>query len=148
FDGDGFGPYTIFGLGAPFDTPGGIQFLAPGSYDYFDDVGDMSTVNVTPNLPPSVTITNPVNNAVFPAPATFDFAADASDSDAGVSDVEFYIGTTLVDDVFFLPYTTVISNLPAGSYNLSVIVYDNGGATATNSISITVGTVTSIQLTS
>src|SRR5436190_15679843 len=147
-DGDGFGPYTIFGFGPSFETPGGIRFLAPESYDYFDDYGDMGTVNVSANIPPSVTITNPPANSVFTAPASFEFAADATDPDVGMSDVEFYVGTNFVDDVFFPPYTTSISNLPAGSYVLSVIAYDNVFATATNSIPITVQSAAPIQLTS
>jgi len=37
-------------------------------------------------------------------PQTFDFSADASDPDAdGMSDVEFYVGTNLVDDHFQQP---------------------------------------------
>jgi hypothetical protein len=146
YDGDGFGPYTIFGFGPPFDTTGGIRFLQPGSYQYSDDVGDQGTVIVSPDIPPSVTITNPATNAVFTAPATFDFAADATDPDDGVSDVEFYIGTNIVDDVFFTPYTTGITNLPAGAYVLTVIAYDTVGATATNSINITVQGTVPIQL--
>ena len=65
------------------------------------------------------------------------FAADASDSDSdGLSDVEFYVGTNLVDDIFSSPFTTTVTNLAAGTYTLTVIAYDNGGATATNSITI------------
>ena len=146
-DGDGFGPYSIFGFGPPFDTPGGIQFLQPGSYQYFDDLGDIGTVNVSPNSPPSVTITNPAPDAVFIAPASFEFAADASDSDVGIFGVEFYVGTNHIDDVFFSPYVTSVTNLSAGAYVLTVIAYDLAGATATNSINITVQNTLPIQLT-
>jgi len=137
---DGSGPYVIIsdtGAWTPFLTPGGVLFNQPGRYDYHDDAGDLGTVIVTANLPPSVTITNPVNNAVFSAPATFDFSADASDPDAdGMSDVEFYVGTNLVDDIFSSPYTTTVTNLPLGTYVLTAIAYDNLFATATNQITI------------
>ena len=96
----------------------------------------------------TVAITNPTNNAVLAAPATFTFAADASDLDAdGLSDVEFYIGPNLVDDVFSSPFETPVTDLAAGGYTLTVIAYDNVGATATNSITITVQNSGPITLT-
>jgi hypothetical protein len=145
-DADGGGPYGIYGGSWNTVTDGyGILFTQAGSYTYFDDNGNYGTINVTVkivtvNIPPSVTITSPANHAVFSAPATFDFAATASDPDAdGLSDVEFYVGANLVDDIFSAPFTTLVANLPAGSYTLTAIAYDNAGASATNSISITVG---------
>jgi plastocyanin len=143
---DGSGPYQIIsdsGAWAPFDTPGGIRFTQTGNYSYHDDAADFGTIHVAPNVPPSVTITNPVTNAVLTAPATFVFGADASDSDSdGLSDVEFYVGTNLVDDVFSPPFTTTLTNLAAGTYSLMVIAYDNAGAKATNSIAISVQNIT------
>src|SRR5437016_656087 len=137
---DGSGPYQIVsdtGAWAPFNTPGGIVFTQPGTYRYRDDAGNFGTVQVDPNAPPSVTITNPATNAVFTAPATFLFQADASDTDAdGLSDVEFYVGTNLVDDVFSDPFATTGTNLAAGTYTLTAIAYDNAGGTATNSITV------------
>jgi len=137
---DGSGPYAITsdtGDWQPFLTPGGLLFNRTGTFNYHDDTGNFGTVNVFPNVPPSVTITNPATNAVLTAPATFVFGADASDPDTdGLSDVEFYVGTNPVDDVFSSPFTTTITNLAVGTYTLKAIAYDNGGATTTNSITI------------
>jgi hypothetical protein len=116
----------------------GIQFLQTGSYGYFDDNGDQGTVVVLSYTPPTVNITAPANNAILAAPATFDFSADPS-SAIGISDVEFYVGTNLVDDVFGSPFTTTVTHLPAGAYSLMAIAYDNDGDPVTASISITVG---------
>jgi len=139
---DGTGPYTIFSstsAWSPVTTPGGILFSAAGTYPYFDDAGDQGTVYVTANLPPTVVITNPTNNAAFTAPASFTFSANASDSDAdGLSDVVFYVGTNLVDDVFSSPFETAVTNLAAGNYTLTVVAYDNVGAVSSNSVSILV----------
>lgn len=147
---DGSGPYLIYsdtGAWTTFATPGGLIFDQPGTYGYHDDVGDFGTVHVSANIPPSVTITNPATNAILIAPATFDFSADASDPDSdGLSDVEFYVGTNLVDDVFSSPFTTTISNLAVGTYVLTTIAYDNVNATATNSITIYVQNAAPIQL--
>ena len=52
--------------------------------------------------------------------------------------VEFYVGANLVDDVFSSPFATDVTNLVAGNYTLTVIAYDNVGASATNSITILV----------
>lgn len=139
---DGTGPYQIIsdtGAWTTFSTPGAIRFTQAGSFSYHDDLADFGTVQVNVNLPPSVTITNPAANIVFTPPATFLFGADASDPDAdGVSDVKFYVGTNLIDDVFSSPYTTTVTNLAAGTYTLTVIAFDNGGASATNSVTIQV----------
>jgi hypothetical protein len=139
---DGTGPYYIestTGSWPAFFDPGGVYFTQPGTYNYQDDVADYGTIYVTADVPPTVSITYPTNSTVLAAPATFDFSADATDNDGvGMSDVEFYVGPNLVDDVFASPYTTTVSNLVAGTYVLSVIAYDNVYATATNQVTITV----------
>ena len=128
-------------------TPGGIYFTQPGTYGYHDDLGDLGTIYVSADVPPTVSITYPTNGTVLTAPATFDFSANATDNDAvGLSDVAFYVGTNQVDDIFSSPYTTTVSNLVAGTYILSVIAYDNVGATATNQVTITVANPVPIQL--
>ena len=140
---DGTGPYQIIsdtGAWPTFSTPGGVRFTQAGTFTYHDDVGDFGTIYVNLNVPPSVTITNPAPNVVLSAPAQFVFGADASDPDSdGLSDVQFFVGTNMVDDVFSSPYTTTVSNLAGGTYTLTVVAFDNAGATATNSITITVG---------
>ena len=139
---DGTGPYTIYsdtGAWTPFLTPGGIRFTTPGTFPYHDDNGDFGTIQVNVNIPPSVTITNPAANAVFAPPAMFLFGADASDTDSdGLSDVQFFVGTNMVDDVFSSPFTTTVTNLAAGTYTLTAVAFDNAGASATNSITIKV----------
>jgi hypothetical protein len=143
YDSDGNGPYTIFsasGAWQTFQTDAGLIFSHTGTFQYYDDVGDTGTLIVTSNAPPSVTITNPVNQAVFSVPASFTFGADASDTDVdGLARVEFYVNTNLVGDIFSAPFTTSVTNLPAGVYTLTCIAYDFGKASATNSITITVG---------
>jgi len=127
---DGTGPYAITSISGPAsfstDTSGttGIQFTIPGHYDYVESgSSSYGQIIVSPNVPPAVSITNPTNNAVLAAPASFNFTADASDTDQdGLSDVEFYVGTNLVDDVFVPgPFTTTVSNLTTGTYVLMAI---------------------------
>jgi len=145
-DSDGGGPYGIYSSTGQFNTEtdgAGILFNQPGTYGYYDDNGNIGSIHVTANVPPNVTILTPTNQTQFSAPATFQFSVNASDTDAdGLLDVEFYVGTNLVDDVFSAPFTTTITNLPAGTYTLMAIAYDNVFTTATNAVTITVSTAT------
>ena len=153
-DGDDLGPYIISVGGLIFSTPDGVQFNAPGTYSYSADSvyggGPWSgSVVVTDDAPPTVSITSPTNNAVLVAPATFSFEADASDPDVNdLWDVEFYVGGTIVDDIYSAPYSTTVTNLPAGTYTLTTIAWDYSYKTATNSVTITVVNPGAIQLTS
>jgi plastocyanin len=106
-----------------------------------DNVGAKATnsisITVNPNQPPSVSITNPANNAVFTAPANVTIQASASD-DVSVTNVQFLVGSVVVGNDTGSPYSAVTNGLPAGVYTLSAVASDNLGAKATNSISITV----------
>lgn len=122
---------------------------APGIYNYQSDWGNYGAVII--NIPPSVSITNPPNHAVLSAPATFNLQATAADTaDDYVSDVQFYLGTSdgtnAVEDVFTAPYSTTLTNLPAGTYCLIAVATDARGAQATNAISITVGSAGPVTL--
>jgi hypothetical protein len=148
-----FAPYIITGNWGSFYTPGGVQFIGAGTYSYtarssFGGGSYGGTVYVSANALPTVTITSPTNNAVFSVPATFAFAATATDADANdIWDVEFWVGNTMVDDVYSAPYTTTVTNLAAGTYTLKAIVWDYSSAKATNTITITVVTPGPITLT-
>lgn len=147
YDGSASGAGIYGTSGWSVIIPGGVVFSAVGTYPYYDDFGNQGTVYVSANQPPIVSIINPTNNAMFTAPASFTFSANASDPDAdGLSDVQFYVGTNLVDDVFSSPFETDVTNLPAGAYNLSVIATDNVGATASASITILVQNSAQISL--
>ena len=153
-DGDDLGPYAITGGWGTFYTPGGIQFnVSPGSYAYsaesFYGGGPFDgTVIVVAPTPPAVRISSPTNNAVFTAAATFNFSADANDpAPNNITDVEFWVGTNLVDDVFSAPYATTVTNLAAGTYKLQAIAWNDSLQTGTNSITVTVVNPAPITLT-
>jgi plastocyanin len=127
----------------------GVTFNNQGTFGYHSSYSQQGYVVV--NIPPSVTITNPANNAVFSAPATFTIQADASETpDDIVWDVEFFLGTSggtnsIVDDIL-APFSASVTNLAAGTYTLIAIATDYYFATATNAITITVGSATPITL--
>jgi len=107
-----------------------------GNFSFSDEFGN--SVAVTVNPPLLVTITSPTNNAVFTAPATFPVTALPSGGTTPYIEVDFYLGTNLQDVVFASPFTTTISNVPAGNYVLTAVVFDSDINAASNSISVSV----------
>lgn len=102
-----------------------IKFTSWGSHG----TGGFSYIRSTPpNIPPSVTLTNPANGAVFVAPATVAIGAAASDPDDTVTNVQFFDGTSSLGNVAASPYT-ISANLAIGSHTLAAVATDNQGAT-------------------
>ncbi len=101
------------------------------------------------NVPPTVSLTAPASGAVSLPPATIALAATASDSDGGITKVEFYRGTTLVGTATAAPYTASDANLTPGVYSYSAKAYDNQGAITTSSAaSVRVDALPTVSLTS
>jgi hypothetical protein len=98
------------------------------------------------NAPPVVTITNPSSDVVFPAPATFPIEAIASDPDGSITQVEFFNGAESIGVDAADPFGAAVTDLPPGIYVLSAVATDNGGAKATNSISITVNALPTVTI--
>jgi plastocyanin len=126
-------------------------FNAAGTFPYECTIHALShmtgaVVVATANLPPTVSITNPASGAVFAAPANVTIQASASDSDGTVTNVHFLIGSTNLGNVTVAPYSIVVNSLAAGSYTLSAVASDNGSATATNQVTISVVTPVSVLL--
>jgi len=120
-------------------------FNSAGSFPYqctpHGAFGMTGTINVTAlNQPPTVTITNPVTGTVLAAPASLTLQASATDPDGTVTNVQFWNGPTLLTNLTTTPFATTVTNLPAGSHTFSAIAFDNTGATATNSVSLSVVT--------
>lgn len=115
----------------------------PGTFSFSDQYSDTVTVTVNSivTTPLSVTITAPANNATFTAPATFSITAAPSGGAMPYAEVDFYVGTNLTGIATSSPFTTTVTNLPVGTYNISAVVTDNSLNTATNSILVSVGTL-------
>lgn len=86
------------------------------------------------NVYPTVTITSPLNNAPFTAPAAINITANAADTDGTITKVDFYNGATLLGSDASSPYTFTWSSVSTGNYNLTAIATDNSGATTTSTI--------------
>ncbi len=99
----------------------------------FTEAGSGSCVAVLPK-PPVVSITAPVTNATFNAPASVTLTATATDEDGTISKVEFFNGTTLLGTATTSPYTYTWSNVAAGTYSITAKATDNGGNTTTSTV--------------
>jgi plastocyanin len=120
-------------------------FTSAGAFSYYCSmhfsVGMKGLINVAAaNVPPTISITNPTDGATFSAPASFTLAATASDSDGTVTNVQFLNGANSLGNVTSSPYSVLVSSLAAGDYAFSAVATDNGGLSATNSITVHVVT--------
>jgi hypothetical protein len=111
---------------------------ANGNKTYFDNISVQTADPVSP-LSPVISMTSPTNGASGQAPASFTLAADASDPDGTITQVEFFSGTTSLGVDSSAPYSVNWNNVPAGSYNLSAVATDDGGnTTPATAVSVTV----------
>jgi uncharacterized repeat protein (TIGR02543 family) len=130
---DSASPYTYTWTGV---SSGTYQLYATAT----DNQGAVSTsavANVTvypPNQPPAVSLTSPVNNSTWTAPATIQLTATATDSDGSIANVRFYRGSTLLNTDSASPYEYTWTNVSSGTYQLRAVAQDNQGATSTSTI--------------
>ncbi len=91
------------------------------------------------NQAPNVSLTSPLANQSFTAPATVTLSATASDPDGSIAQVEFFQGTTRIGSATEAPYSVVWNAVPAGSYSLTAKATDHLGATRSSpAVAITV----------
>lgn len=113
-----------------------------------DASGDSSTsvpvtVTVLPPPPPSVKIVSPKNGAVLSTPANIQISAVTKNFSKAIASVQFLAGSNSLALVKNPPWPTYFywTNVPAGSYALTAVAVDSGGATATSAaVNLTVST--------
>jgi RHS repeat-associated protein len=135
-------------IGTATSAPYSINWsnVAAGRYSLTAKATDNSGVATTSaavaivvDVLPSVSLTAPVDQSSYRAPAAFSLSADASDSDGSIARVEFYQGGTLLKTVTTAPYSVPISQSTPGTYTYSAKAFDNNGlSTQSSSIVVTV----------
>ena len=91
---------------------------------------------------PTVAITSPANNSVFPDTATVTIVAAATDTLGSIVRVEFFVADTVkIGEATASPYSMVWMNIPPNKYSLTAVATNNQGHKRTSSsVVITVGT--------
>jgi hypothetical protein len=117
------------------NLPQGIYTLTAKAIDNLqaekNSVAVILTVNA--NVPPAVTITEPLSSTSFIAPATFAIKANATDTDGNIHYIEFYEGNHLLGIDSIPPYTLDWKNIAAGNYTLTAKAIDNLNAETVSS---------------
>ncbi len=127
-------------------TSGAGAYVAGDNHDPDGD-SDGATITVNKpgsNTPPDVTITVPIDGATFASGATINFAGTATDAEDGdltaslvwTSSIDGQIGTGG-------SFSAVLSD---GAHSITAEATDSGGATGSDSIGITVGTVVAVVM--
>ena len=145
-------------IGSDTSAPYSINWnnLARGSYtltaratDNRNATTTSAPIHITVNSAPRVSLTSPANNAVFTAPGTITFRANAADAGGSVSKVEFFNGTTLIGTDTTTRYSFTWSAVPAGVYSITAKATDNLGlATTSTPITVRVNSPPTVALTS
>jgi len=138
------------------NVPAGTHILSARATDSRGAVTTSSarTIIVSEtNLPPTVSLTAPANNAAFIAPATVTITANAAAPEANgtVANVEFLANGSPIGSSTTKPYTLAWSVATPGSYQLAARATDEQGASTTSSlrtITVLANQMPSISLTS
>ena len=117
--------------GNPLDSNG------DGIPDYIEDAnGDGLADDGETNWAPKISITNPVNNAVFAA-GSINITVQAA-ATGTISQVQFFEGTTSLGTATSAPYNVTWSGATAGNYALTAVALDNGLTFTSAVVNITI----------
>ena len=118
-------------------------FNSAGSFSYYCTFHTFMTGTITvegaQGQAPTVSITNPTNNATFASPGDVLIEATASSANSTISKVEFFDNGALLGEDTTSPFSFT-TNMTAGSHSLTAKATDaTGASTISSAISITVG---------
>jgi len=127
------------------DTISPFQFnwnnVSTGNYEIFavatDSAGNAYfsqkiKIEVTISALPKVVITSPQNGSEFDFGTTIEITAEASDVDGTITKVEFFNGTTKLDEDSESPFSYLLENAAAETYKLTARATDNTNQTVTS----------------
>ncbi len=113
--------------------------FAPGTYPYictlhcslFGMKGSL-TITSAANVPPSISLTNPIAGAGFRAPASIALMASVTNGSGTVTNVQFFSGVNPLGSVSSPPFNFTADNLAAGNYSFTAVAADDLGQTETS----------------
>jgi hypothetical protein len=101
-----------------------------------------------PPVAPTVSITNPVNGAVFAAPANVQIQASAGVSSGTVTNVAFIANGVSIGSDQAAPFSITNSGLAAGAYALTAVATAAGISTTSSAVNISVVSPVDVTLSS
>jgi hypothetical protein len=143
----GSGSLTATAPANPNIAPPGVYMLFLVDANGVPSVGKMITVGVDapqppppplPNVPPTVSITAPVNGATFAKKTSITTTAAAADADGTVARVEFLRNGSLVATDTASPYSWTWNSATPGTHTVTARAVDNAGASASATVTITI----------
>ena len=138
----------VLGMNGTFS----FTFNTTGTFPYHCTLHPFMTASVVVssanNAPPSVTITNPANGAIYSTGAVVTISAEASDADGTVTNVQFFDGTTSLGNDETSPFSITNTISVPGDHMLTAVATDNLGAMATSAVvTVTVQIATPLAVT-
>lgn len=141
-------PYSFTWVNAPQGTYtlAAIAYANNGT----STISETRMITVNAPIPPSVSLTQPINGGVFTGVPNINLTATASAaSGATLTKVEFFSGTTKLGEDTTSPYIYLWNSPPDGISTLSAKATDsNGSITTSAAINITVNNNPTIVITS
>ncbi len=123
---------------ADLNAPGWTYDSASGVLKVrHDNATNVQVVLNAALVPPTLSITAPLNGSVLIAPAQVEVSALASDN-GRVTHVEFFSGSTLINDIANPPYQFSWGPLAVGNYTLTARATDDDGLSSSASVDISV----------
>ena len=113
------------------NVPAGVHPITARATDSNGLSSTTSGIKISVNDLPAVFIATPAQNAVFDYPASITINAYAGDSD-GISQVEFFQGTTSLGVDTTAPYGVTWSNVGLGVHRLTAVATDNRNTAMTS----------------
>jgi sulfur relay (sulfurtransferase) complex TusBCD TusD component (DsrE family) len=121
------------------DLPVGTHTFQARAVDEVGAVGESTpiTIELQPNLVPTVAITAPANGSTYVAPAAVTVTVEANDPEGQLVRVDLYRGGTLVGTANTSPASFPFSALTAGVHTFVARALDGAGQTA-ESVPVTI----------
>lgn len=151
------GSISTQNAGSVFDPPYSYVVADPGSIvtqietcagATLSSWGGCSACAGGVNIPPSVSITDPSDGAVFAPGEIITLSATAFDSDGSVVSVTFYDGTNVIGTVTS-GYSVTWSGASEGVHTISAVALDDEGAEGTSAeVTVTFSSAYTISVTS
>lgn len=107
-----------------------------------DNTVFLDNISISPpisQVPPSVLLTSPANNAVFSAASPINLAATVTTNGNSIVGVQFYLDATNLIARVAAPYTYAWSNAPAGASTVfAQLVFNGSNTVGSSSVTISV----------